>query len=315
VLLKMGTYGMIRYAFPMFPEGLKIFAPYIGILAVIGIIYGALVAMSQDNVKSLVAYSSISHLGFCVLGLIAMTPSGIAGGMYVMLAHGIATGGLFLCVGILYERRHTKQIDEFGGIAKSMPVFSAMFMIIVFGSAGLPGLNGFVGEFLSLIGTAKSHFLWFSHGNPLVFVLDEAGKQYALLSQSMPVPVSLPAQNQAGPEMTAYILAALGATGVIWAAGYLLWMWRRVMFGPLDKEENRQLADLSLREVCYLLPIVAMVIVMGVFPQFFLSKMQPSINQFLGHMKTELEPRWEVIEEPETTAQMQPPEESTERPG
>lgn len=302
VLLKMGTYGMIRYAFPLFPEALKVFAPYIGILAVIGIIYGAWVAMAQDNVKSLVAYSSISHLGFCVLGLIAMTPAGIAGGMYIMLAHGIATGGLFLCVGILYERRHTKKIEEFGGIAKSMPAFSAMFMIIVFGSAGLPGLNGFVGEFLALLGTAESQFLWFTQGNPLVFVVNEAGNAYTLLDQ--PVPVSLPAVGQAGPEMTAYILAVLGATGVIWAAGYLLWMWRRVMFGPLDREENRELSDVNARETSYLLPIVAMVIFMGVFPQFFLSKMQPSIDQFLGYMKTELGSEWQVIEDPDASAHL-----------
>ncbi|MFB6375438.1 MAG: NuoM family protein, partial [Bradymonadaceae bacterium] len=147
VLLKLGTYGMLRYAFPVFPDAVRIFAPYIAILAAIGVVYGALLAMVQENVKSLVAYSSISHLGFCVLGLIAMTPQGLAGGMFVMLAHGVATGGLFLCVGILYERRHTKMIDAFGGIAKSMPVFATMFMIIVFASAGLPGLNGFVGEF------------------------------------------------------------------------------------------------------------------------------------------------------------------------
>ncbi len=291
VLLKMGTYGMLRYAFPLFPRALKTFAPYIAIVATIGVVYGALMAMVQDNIKRLVAYSSISHLGFCVLGLISMTPQGLAGGMYVMLAHGISTGGLFLAVGILYERRHTKAIEAYGGVAKSMPIFSAMFMIVIFASAGLPGLNGFVGEFLSLLGTAKSHFLWFDQ--PLVFapesVLDlsatsgEGGIAFGGAMQGLPV------DGQVTPEMTAYLFALVAATGVIWAAGYLLWMWRRVMFGPLDKEENRNLSDLGVREILYMLPIVLMALFMGVYPKFFLSRMDPTLNDFLQHMKTEVE--------------------------
>jgi NADH-quinone oxidoreductase subunit M len=286
VLLKMGTYGMIRYAFPMFPDAVKAYAPYIATLAVIGIVYGALVAMVQDDVKKLVAYSSVSHLGFCVLGLIAMTPMAMAGGLYVMIAHGIATGGLFLCVGILKERRHTKKIKEFGGLAKSMPVFAAFFGIIVFASAGLPGLNGFVGEFLALIGTAKSHFLW-AGDSALVFTRPEVaeGTRQAFELTSVPFE-QLPLANadQAGPEVTALIFAVIAATGVIWAAGYLLWMFRRVMLGPLDKDENKNLNDLNAREVTYLLPIVLMAIFMGVFPQFFLSRMDPSIDQFLNYM-------------------------------
>lgn len=286
VLLKMGTYGMLRYAFPLFPEALKYYAPYIAILATIGVVYGALLAMVQDDVKSLVAYSSISHLGFCVLGLISMTPQGLAGAMYVMLAHGIATGGLFLCVGILYERRHTKAIEEFGGLAKSMPVFGAMFLAIVFASAGLPGLNGFVGEFLSLLGTAKSHFLWFSEQGQWVFVWPEGAEGFSLESTK----VYLPLDGQAGPELTALIFAAIAATGVIWAAGYLLWMVRRVMFGPLDKEVNASLPDLSVREVLYLLPIVLMAIFMGVMPGTFLSRMEPSLHGFLEYAEQEIEP-------------------------
>ena len=139
VMLKMGTYGLIRYAFPLFPDAFRTFAPYIACLSVIGILYGAIVAMVQPDVKKIVAYSSVSHLGFCVLGLVAMTPQAVSGALFIMLAHGIATGGLFLCVGILYERRHTKKIAAFGGVAKSMPVFSALFMIIVMASVGLPG--------------------------------------------------------------------------------------------------------------------------------------------------------------------------------
>ncbi len=302
VLLKMGTYGLLRYAFPLFPDATRFFAPYIAILCVIGIVYGAMVAMVQDDVKKLVAYSSVSHLGFCVLGLIAMTPAGIAGGIFVMIAHGIATGGLFLCVGILYERRHTKKIAAFGGIAKSMPVFAAMFMIIVFASVGLPGLNGFVGEFLALIGTSQSRFLFFDSAFAFVVpseaelnLLVESGRLTAEQAANHrswvfmePLFYPRPDDAQAGPEFTAYLFAGVGASGVIFAAGYLLWMWRRVMFGPLDKPENEALQDLNLREILYLTPIVLMAIFMGVFPQFFLGRMEPSIHQFLGYMQAEV---------------------------
>ncbi len=283
VLLKMGTYGMIRFAFPMFPGAIKVFAPFLATLAVIGIVYGALVALVQDDIKKLVAYSSLSHLGFCVLGLVAMTPQGLAGGMYIMLAHGIATGGLFLCVGILYERRHTKKIKAFGGVAKSMPVFAAMFMIILFASVGLPGLNGFVGEFLALVGTAKSQFLWFDA--PLIFSISEVeGVRTWGFNATDTFPL-LVNSDQAGGEFTAYIFAAIATTGVIFAAGYLLWMYRRVMFGPLKLEANKNLKDLNGRELTYLTPIVLMCIFMGVFPQFFLGRMEPSLNQFLVYMK------------------------------
>ncbi len=297
VLLKMGTYGMIRYAFPLFPDALKAYAPYIATLAVIGIVYGALVAMVQDDVKKLVAYSSVSHLGFCVLGLIAMTPQGLAGGIYIMIAHGIATGGLFLCVGILKERRHTKKIADFGGLAKSMPMFAAVFGVLVFASAGLPGLNGFVGEFLALIGTAKSHFLWFGE-EALVFMQPaaEEGARQAFEFGAAPY-FPLPDAQQAGPEITALIFAVIAASGVIFAAGYLLWMFRRVMFGPLDKDENKNLADLNAREITYFVPIVAMAIIMGVFPKFFLSRMDNSLHQFLQYMDNNVTATGSVVVE------------------
>ena len=159
VLLKMGTYGMLRFAMPLFPEGVEFFAPAISILAVIGIIYGALVAMVQPDVKKLVAYSSVSHLGFVVLGLFSLTPLGVAGGIFTMLAHGLSTGALFLLVGIIYERRHTRQIAEFGGLAHEMPVFATFFMITTLASVGLPGLAGFIGEFMVLFGTFGSETL------------------------------------------------------------------------------------------------------------------------------------------------------------
>jgi NADH-quinone oxidoreductase subunit M len=159
VLLKMGTYGMLRFALPLFPEAVGVFAPWMGILAVIGIIYGALVAMVQPDVKKLVAYSSVSHLGFVVLGLFSLTADGVAGGMFVMLAHGLSTGALFLLVGVIYERRHTREIAEFGGLAHGMPLYASAFMIVTLASIGLPGLCGFVGEFLVLFGSFQSVLL------------------------------------------------------------------------------------------------------------------------------------------------------------
>jgi len=284
VMLKMGTYGLLRYAFPLFPYALKTFAPFIACLAVIGIIYGAIVAMVQDDVKKIVAYSSVSHLGFCVLGLLAMTPQALTGAIYIMLAHGIATGGLFFCVGILYERRHTKKIDAYGGVAKTMPVFSAMFMIIVMASVGLPGLNGFVGEFLVLLGTSKSNFLYFGNTPVATQLVVENGAAAWEWGTAVPF-VPLADTRQAGPEWTAIFLTGFATTGVIFAAGYLLWMFRRVMFGPIKHEENQHLEDLNAREITYLLPIVLMAIVMGVAPNFFLSRMEPSNFQFLTYMK------------------------------
>ncbi|MFW5968203.1 MAG: proton-conducting transporter membrane subunit, partial [Persicimonas sp.] len=189
----------------------------------------------------------------------------------------------FLCVGILKERRHTKKIADFGGLAKSMPIFAAMFGIIVFASAGLPGLNGFIGEFLSLVGAAKSHFLHFGN-EALVFAQSGTeGTRQVFELKSLPV-LPLSDIEQAGPEITALIFAIIATTGVIFAAGYLLWMFRRVMFGPLDNEENKDLDDLNGREIAYMVPVVAMAIIMGVFPQFFLDRMDNSIDQFLEYM-------------------------------
>ena len=296
VMLKMGTYGLIRYAFPMFPDALKACAPYIAVLAVIGVVYGAIVAMVQDDVKKVVAYSSVSHLGFCVLGLVAMTPAAISGSLFIMLAHGIATGGLFLCVGMLYERRHTKKIKDFGGIAKVMPVYSTMFMVIVFASVGLPGLNGFVGEFLTLLGTSKSRFLYFEHPYAAQYIMVEPStKPSWAWAKARYWP--LDNADQAGPEITAIIFTGIAALGVIFAAGYLLWMWRRVMFGPLLNPENQKLQDLNAREFFVLLPIVLMAIFMGVFPNFFLSRMEPSVYQFLVYMNDNVSAKGSVVVE------------------
>lgn len=162
VLLKMGTYGYVRFAMPLFPEALPTFIPYLAFLSVVGIIYGSLVAMMQEDVKKLVAYSSVAHLGFVMLGIFAMNIQGMAGGMIQMINHGISTGALFLIVGFLYERRHTRQISEFGGLASKMPVFATIFLIVTFSSIGLPGTNGFVGEFLALMGAFESNLRWFA---------------------------------------------------------------------------------------------------------------------------------------------------------
>ena len=224
VLLKMGTYGFFRFAMPLFPEGALAFAPWLIALSVIGIIYGALVAMVQTDVKKLVAYSSVSHLGFVMLGLFALNMQGIQGSVLQMINHGLSTGALFLAVGILYERRHTREISEFGGISEAMPWFAAMFLIVSLSSLGLPGLNGFVGEFLILLGAFKM--------NPWV--------------------------------------AGISATGVILGAVYLLWMFQRVMFGPITNEKNRSLPDLTRREFWVLAPVIVFIVWIGVYPNTFL---------------------------------------------
>jgi NADH-quinone oxidoreductase subunit M len=161
VLLKMGTYGFIRFNLPLFPEASQQFAPLIIALALIGIIYGAIVSAVQRDVKSLVAFSSVSHLGFVMLGLFAFNAQGMSGGILQMINHGLSTGALFLLVGMLYERRHTRLIADFGGIAKVMPIYAAFFLIVMFSSVGLPGLNGFVGEFLILVGAFQTN-VWYA---------------------------------------------------------------------------------------------------------------------------------------------------------
>ena len=244
VLLKMGTYGFIRFAIPFFPDAVAMLCPYFYILAVIGIIYGALVSMVQEDIKKLVAYSSVSHLGFVMLGLFALTPVSLQGSLIQMINHGLSTGALFLLVGIIYERAHKRQISDFGGIAKIMPVYSALFLIVALSSIGLPGLNGFVGEFLILVGTYISK-------NP-----------YSRL------------------------FAILAGTGVILSAVYLLWMYQRVFFGPINKEENKTLKDLNLREFIYLGVIIVFIVWVGVYPSTFLKKSEATINNLISQVQT-----------------------------
>lgn len=251
VLLKMGTYGFIRFAMPLFPEAALRWAPGIAILSIIGIVYGALLSMVQKDIKSLVAYSSISHLGFCMLGLAAMDEKAVLGSVYQGLNHGVSTGALFLLVGVIYERRHTREISEFGGLAARMPLYTITFIIITMSSIGLPGLNGFIGEFLILLGTFTSNAF---------------------------------ARTYMGPN-GGVLLATVGASGVILAAVYLLWMVKRVFFGPLRNPENQNLEDLTIRERVVFAPLLVLVVVMGVFPQWFLSRMTPTVHQVVADVR------------------------------
>ncbi len=236
VLLKMGTYGLLRFNVGLFPDQARRNAPWIMVLALIGIIYGALVALVQPNLKKLIAYSSVSHLGFVVLGIFSFTAAGLNGAVFVMLAHGVATGGLFMLAGILYERRHTYELSEFGGLATPMPMYAMFFLITVLASVGLPLMNGFIGEFLVLSGAF-----------------------------------------QARP-----IYGILAATGVIWSAGYLLWMYQRVFYGTVKVDVNKTLPDLSLREMTTLTPIAIVALVMGVAPMLWLSAIDPSVQLALA---------------------------------
>jgi NADH-quinone oxidoreductase subunit M len=235
VLLKMGAYGFVRFAMPLFPNALLACGPWLAWIAVVGIVYGAVVAMVQPDLKKLVAYSSVSHMGFCMLGLMAMNPQGFAGSMMTMLSHGVSTGALFLLVGVIYERRHTRAIADLGGLWSLVPVFSSVFLVVTLSSIGLPGTNGFVGEFLVLLGAFRTHVPW----------------------------------------------AVVGATGVILSACYMLWMFQRVVFGPVTHEENRGLADLGPRERFVFAPLLLLIFWMGVAPQPFLDRMQPALDRAL----------------------------------
>jgi len=236
VLLKMGTYGLLRFNFGLFPNASRQMAPIMITLAVIGIIYGALVAMVQPDVKRLVAYSSVSHMGFVVLGLFSFTEQGMQGALYQMLNHGVSTGALFLFVGMIYERRHTRMISDFGGLVRPMPWFSTFFVIASLSSIGLPFLNGFIGEFLIMLGS------WTS----------------AAVGHT-------------------WIVTMFAGTGVIWAAVYMLWMLQRVVFGTRTSEANATLLDLNAREIGLVLPLLALMLFMGVYPAPFLNRSRASV--------------------------------------
>ena len=235
VLLKMGTYGFLRFALPLFPAAVADWTPTVLVLSVIGIVYGSLVAMVQEDIKKLVAYSSVAHLGFVMLGMFALNVQGATGSVLQMINHGLSTGALFLLVGMLYERRHTRLVTAFGGVAKPMPVFAFFFGLVTMSSIGLPMLNGFVGEFLILLGAFLAH-PWY---------------------------------------------AVVAASGVVLAAAYMLWMFRRVMFGPVDNPENRKLIDLDWRETIVLVSISIPIVWIGVNPDPLLRRIEPSVSALL----------------------------------
>ena len=220
ILLKMGGYGFIRISLPMFPEASAYFAPLVYALSIVAIVYTSLVALMQDDMKKLIAYSSVAHMGFVTMGLFSMTPQGVQGAMFQMVSHGLISGALFLCVGVVYDRLHTREIAAYGGLVNRMPLYALAFMVFTLGNVGLPGTTGFVGEFLTLLGTFRA--------NPLV--------------------------------------SFLATTGVILSAAYALWLYRRVIFGVLEKRELMAMPDLSRRELALLVPLAALVIYYGVQP-------------------------------------------------
>lgn len=240
ILLKMGAYGFLRFCLPLFPEASVHFAPLMIVLGVIGIIYGALVAYSQPDIKRLVAYSSVSHLGFVVLGIFALNIQGIQGALLIMIAHGLSTGALFLIVGMMYERRHTRLMSDYGGVWRRMPFFGAFFIIAALASLGLPGLANFPGEFLVILGT-------FAAAN--------------------------------------WVYALLAASGVVFAAIYILWLYGNVMQGPVEKPEVEAMRDLSVREAFVLAPVVIFIVLLGVFPGVVLDRTAVSSEAILEQVR------------------------------
>jgi len=251
-LLKIGTYGFTRFSIPMLPQATAACVPWLLGLAVVGIIYGALVALAQSDMKRLIAYSSVSHLGFCMLGLFALTSLSVEGGVLQMLNHGLSTGGLFAVVGMVYERYHTREIRQLGGLTYRTPALAFFFVLFALSSIGLPGLNGFAGEFLILIGMFQRG-AWGIASAPLDHVL-----------------------------LAYRIMAVLAVSGVVLGAWYMLFLVQRVFFGPLKEPEHAHgegaVSDLSLRETAALVPLAVFVFWIGLHPEFFLSRMRPSLE-------------------------------------
>jgi NADH-quinone oxidoreductase subunit M len=237
VLLKLGSYGLLRFGFYLFPEATVWARPVLLTIGVIGIIYGAIVATMQTDLKRLVAYSSVAHMGFVVLGLFALTTQGLDGSVIQMVNHGVSTGALFLLVGMVYERRHTREIAELSGLQKAAPILAGVFMVVMLSSIGLPGLNGFVGEFLILQGTFLGARWW----------------------------------------------AVVAAAGVILAALYLLWAYQRVFHGT-PEGDNASMPDIRTREFLVMVPLLALIVALGVYPKPVLDRIQPSVDRLLEHI-------------------------------
>ncbi|MCB2099924.1 MAG: NADH-quinone oxidoreductase subunit M [Rhodobacterales bacterium] len=242
VLLKFGGYGFLRYSLPMFPEATVMFTPLVFTLSIIAVIYTSLVALAQEDMKKLIAYSSVAHMGFVTVGTFTLTVQGIEGAIYQMLSHGIVSAALFLIVGVVYDRLHSRQIDDYGGLVHRMPAYAVVFMVFMLASVGLPGTGGFVGEFLVLVGVFQVN-TW---------------------------------------------VAAFTATGVILGAVYMLYLYRRVIFGQLTKESLLKMADLSRREAAVFLPLLVLTIWMGVYPTSFLDVMHVSVENLIQQFETAL---------------------------
>ena len=253
VLLKMGTYGFIRFSLPMLPDATEKYLPWALGLAVIGVIYGAMVALVQTDWKKLVAYSSVSHLGFTMVGIFALNYQGLTGGVLQMINHGLSTGALFLLVGMIYERRHTREIAEFGGVAKVMPVFAVFFMIATLSSIGMPFIpgNGFTGEITVLVGAF---------------------------------------------HMAQKYWAVLAATGIVLGAVYMLWLYQRTMFGKLDRDENKGLTDLTVREWATLVPLTVLAFWIGIYPKPFFEILDEPVKRLVAQIEKRAEYPAEVVE-------------------
>jgi NADH-quinone oxidoreductase subunit M len=235
VLLKLGGYGFLRFSLPMLPEASEFFAPLIYGLSVVAVIYTSLVALVQEDMKKLIAYSSVAHMGFVTIGIFTLTQQGLEGGIMVMLSHGIVSSALFLCVGVVYDRMHSRLIETYGGLVHRMPVYAAVFLVFTMVSIGLPGTGGFVGEFLVLLGIFQVS-TW---------------------------------------------TAALAALGVILGAAYMLWLYRRVIFGDLTKENLKAILDLDRREIVIFAPLILAVLWMGIYPNSFLDVMHVSVENLM----------------------------------
>ncbi len=242
ILLKMGGYGFLRFSLPMFPLASADFAPLIFALSVVAIVYTSLVALVQDDMKKLIAYSSVAHMGFVTMGIFAATTQGIAGGIFQMVSHGIVSGALFLSVGVVYDRLHTREIAAYGGLVNRMPLYAAAFMVFTLANVGLPGTSGFIGEFLALIGTFR---------------------------------VNIP-------------VATLATLGVILSAAYALWLYRKVIFGVIDKPKLASIKDLDYREIITLGPLAALTILFGLFPKPVLDLSAASVEQLIAQYRAAL---------------------------
>jgi NADH-quinone oxidoreductase subunit M len=231
----MGGYGFLRFSLPMFPEASVYFAPLVFALSVIAIIYTSLVALVQEDMKKLIAYSSVAHMGFVTMGLFSLTEQGVQGAIFQMISHGLVSGALFLCVGVVYDRVHTREIAAYGGLVERMPLYAVVFMVFTLANVGLPGTSGFIGEFLTMIGTFRFNN-W---------------------------------------------VAALAALGTILSAAYALYLYRRVIFGVLDKPALKAILDLSPRELSILLPLVVLTIFYGIHPGPILDGTAASVAQLL----------------------------------